>query len=129
MAVRVNGLWQAVAVFAAALTVFCVFWYGCFELCRVTGFELQTTPQYGFTSGIGPMILTGLGMAGIATGLWHGHNCHRDGCFRIGKHRVNGTPWCNLHHEQARPEKPVSELIIDNGMLLDQILTVLKDRL
>jgi hypothetical protein len=126
---RVTGLWQAVFIFSTALVGFCLFWYACFEVCRVTGFESQVTPQYGFTSGIGPMILTGLGMATIITGLWHGHNCHQAGCFRVGRHRVDGTPWCDVHHDLARPEKPVSELIIGNGMILDQILTVLKDRL
>jgi hypothetical protein len=57
-----------------------------------------TGQNYAFYSGIGPMLLTAAGLSTIIGGLWHTHNCHQDGCWNIGKHRVNGTPWCNLHH-------------------------------
>ena len=38
----------------------------------------------------------------IATGWWHKNNCHQKWCPRIGKHQVDGTPWCNAHHHEAR---------------------------
>lgn len=58
--------------------------------------------NYAFTSGPGPMMLTAAGMSTIISGLWHAKNCHADGCWRIGRHHVNGTPWCNTHEGDAR---------------------------
>lgn len=78
--------------------------------------------NYAFTSGPGPMILTALGLSTIIAGLWHHVNCHEDACWRIGKHKVNGTPWCNRHHENARlAVDPVVER-------LDRIIALLEDR-
>lgn len=71
--------------------------------------------NYAFASGPGPMILTAAGMSTIIGGLWRTHNCHYDGCWNIGRHKINGTPWCNTHHEQARHEKTVEELIAEQS--------------
>ena len=30
------------------------------------------------------------------------HNCHERRCWRVGRHAVDGTPWCNRHHQAAR---------------------------
>lgn len=76
--------------------------------------------NYAFTSGPGPMILTAAGMSTIIGGLWHHVNCHEDGCWNIGKHKVNGTPWCNLHHEAARHEKTVEQLLAEQNDLLSR---------
>lgn len=76
--------------------------------------------NYAFTSGPGPMLLAALGYGTIITGLWHAHNCHSDGCWNIGKHRINGTPWCNAHVEEARAVKSVE-------VLLQEILEELKE--
>ena len=66
------------------------------------GFSSQATQQYAFVSGVGPMLLTAvLGSSALAT-VWHSLNCHQEGCWRIGRHKVKGSPWCNTHHEQAR---------------------------
>lgn len=78
--------------------------------------------NYAFASGPGPMILTAAGMSTIIGGLWRTHNCHEDGCYRIGKHKVNGTPWCNLHHEAARHVKTVEELLTETNDLLRELL-------
>lgn len=67
-----------------------------------------TPPDYNFFSGSGSD-LQELTMAGIAAGMWHHINCHEDGCWRIGRHKVNGTPWCNKHHEDARARNTESE--------------------
>ena len=58
--------------------------------------------NYAFASGPGPMFLTAAGLSTIIAGLWHHVNCHQDGCLRIGRHKVGGTPWCGRHHELAR---------------------------
>jgi hypothetical protein len=74
--------------------------------------------NYAFTSGPGPMLLTAAGMSTIIGGLWHTHNCHEDGCWKIGRHKVNGTPWCDMHHESARHIKTPEQLIEEQNDLL-----------
>jgi hypothetical protein len=75
--------------------------------------------NYAFYSGIGPMLLTAAGFSTIIGGLWHAHNCHYDGCWAIGRHRIKGSPYCNLHVEDAKMQK-------DTETLLEEILAVLK---
>ena len=58
-------------------------------------------PNYNFWSGFGSD-LAELTLAGGVLGLWRKHNCHQKGCPRIGRHTVDGTPWCNRHHQAAR---------------------------
>jgi hypothetical protein len=38
-----------------------------------------------------------------AVGLYRSHNCHVKGCLRIGKHKVDGTPYtvCGSHHPEV----------------------------
>lgn len=43
-----------------------------------------------------------LAILGGVLGAWHKVNCHQGGCWRIGRHHVDGTPWCNHHHHAAR---------------------------
>lgn len=43
-----------------------------------------------------------LAIIGGMIGAYHKHNCHAKGCWRVGRHTVDGTPWCNRHHEAAR---------------------------
>lgn len=64
---------------------FIMYWLG---LTNASG------PQYLFWSGIcGDLFIVG----GIVT-LYKKHNCHVQGCFRIGKHIHEGTPYCTLHN-------------------------------
>ena len=95
-------------LFLVAFAVFIGLWIGAYQLLGHFGFNNQATPQYGFTSGPGPMLLTALGMSTIVTGLWHAHNCQQTGCMRIGRHKVNGTPWCWQHHDAARAAVPAA---------------------
>ena len=34
--------------------------------------------------------------------LYRKHSCHTSGCWRIGKHTVDGTPWGTKHQDAAR---------------------------
>ena len=45
---------------------------------------------------------------------WRGskHNCHDKGCWRIGRHTVDGTPWCDRHHHKARNANAESEAAV-----------------
>lgn len=65
---------------------------------------------YQLLSGFVPA-LTVLTLLGSVLSLYHLHNCHEDRCWRLGKHRVNGTPWCGRHAVNARPERSVEELL------------------
>lgn len=73
--------------------------------------ESSSTPwTYQFYSGMFASLAV-LGLLGSAAGLWHHVNCCEPGCWRIGKHKVNGTPWCGRHQEGARPEMTENELL------------------
>ena len=109
---------MAIAIWSAWLGAFILFWVLAFATVNHFGFDNQATPQYGFTSGVGPMILTAMGMSTIVTGMWHAHNCHERGCWRLGRHKVKGTPWCNAHHEKARADWTAEDLL---QMILEEL--------
>jgi hypothetical protein len=71
----------------------------------------QGTPwEYQFWSGFVPA-LTVLTLLGAVGSMYHVHNCRQDGCWRIGKHRVNGVPWCGRHVKHAAPHASTEELL------------------
>lgn len=82
----------AVVVLAAAHWRHAEFWLG---MTNASG------PEYLAWSGWASD-LAELTLLGAVAGIYHKHNCHTDGCWRIGKHIVEGTPWCNRHHGEAR---------------------------
>lgn len=70
-------------------------------LMHFFGLDNLSGPQYGFWSGIGSDI-SELAIVGAVAGMLKRHNCHQRRCWRIGRHMVDGTPWCDRHHEDAR---------------------------
>ena len=64
------------------------------------GIDTQQSPFYDFWSGVGTQLKPGWLWVGFL--VYRRHNCHQQRCWRIGKHTVDGTPWCTRHHEQAR---------------------------
>ena len=48
-------------------------------------------------------------LVGLLASLWHALNCHQGGCWRIGRHKVKGSPWCNSHHENARAAETLED--------------------
>jgi hypothetical protein len=72
-----------------------------------TGTVDEGGPYYGFWSGFGSD-LGEVTLIGAVLGTYYKHNCHRRGCWRVGRHMVDGTPWCNRHHQAAR-DKTESE--------------------
>ena len=81
------------------------------SLLHFLGWVGQTSDNYAAWSGSVPALFTLAGMSTIISGLWHHVNCHEPRCFRIGKHKVSGTPWCTLHHVHARHRLSVEELL------------------
>jgi hypothetical protein len=76
--------------------------------------------SYQLLSGFIPA-LTAFGLVTLVAGAWHHVNCHEPGCFRIGKHKVDGSPWCNLHHGNARPARTELEVLES----IERLLTAL----
>lgn len=67
----------------------------------VLGFLRVPSAWNYFWGGFGSS-LSELAIPFAAYGFWKKHNCHEHHCPRIGRHIVNGTPWCNHHHQKAR---------------------------
>lgn len=57
---------------------------------------------YSFWSGFGSCLT----YIGIVVAGWRHLNCHAKGCWRVGRHTVDGTPFkvCRRHHP-AIPNK------------------------
>jgi len=70
-------------------------------LLHVLGADDTTGRWYAWWSGAGSDFGE-LTLIGLAYGAYRKHQCHNKGCWRIGRHQVDGTPWCNQHHQQAR---------------------------
>ena len=84
----------------------------------------SSTPwTYQLLSGFVPA-LTVLGLLTFIAGAWHHVNCHQDHCWRIGKHKVDGTPWCRKHHQQARARAAAG--LADVVDRLDRVIELLR---
>lgn len=73
-------------------------------ILHVTGIDNPAGPFYAFWSGIG----SDLGEATIilaALSFWWRHTCHVKGCWRVGRHPVDGTAYvvCKKHHPDGEP--------------------------
>ena len=75
------------------------------------GWDGQGSDNYSAWSGSVPALFTLVGLSTIISGVFHGLNCHEPRCWRYGRHKVDGSPWCNLHHEKARPRVTAEELL------------------
>lgn len=65
------------------------------------GVDNETGHAYAFWSGFGSD-LGEVALIGAIFGAYHRHACHEPRCWRVGRHTVDGTPWCNHHHQAAR---------------------------
>jgi hypothetical protein len=91
-------------------------------LLHFFGWDGQSSDNYAAWSGSVPALFTLVGLSTIISGIWHGLNCHEQGCWRYGRHRVNGSPWCNHHQDNARPERTEHELLEEISGTMTQIL-------
>ncbi|HEY2088620.1 MAG TPA: hypothetical protein VGH54_21695 [Mycobacterium sp.] len=96
--------------FAAVIAAYLAYRYE-HGLAHFLGIDTQASQNYDFASGVGPMLVTAVFSGGVIVSLWHGLNCAEHGCWRIGRHKVSGTPYCNRHHENARPERTELEVL------------------
>ena len=68
-------------------------------LIWLLGINNEAGRPYAFWSGFGGSIPDFLIVGSIAGYLLH-RNCHVSGCWRLGRHHVDGTPYvtCRKHH-------------------------------
>jgi hypothetical protein len=85
----------------------------------------QTPWTYQLLSGFLPA-LTVISLLGLVSGTWRHINCHHERCLRFGRHRVNGTPWCDVHEGEARPERSENEILRSIEATLSQLVVLLK---
>jgi hypothetical protein len=79
-------------------------------LLRVGGIDDTAGPWYALWSGFGSDIAE----LAIVAAIFRKINCHARGCWRIGLHRVPGTPYttCARHNPAHRGDKaPTAEHI------------------
>lgn len=57
------------------------------------GLDNASGPQYLFWSGI----FGDITIFGGLLGMYYKHTCHEKNCYRIGKHHIDGTPYCTKH--------------------------------
>jgi hypothetical protein len=69
-----------------------------------TGADNGSGPWYLFWSGFGSDI-TEFAIVGGILSLYLRHNCHVKGCWRIGRHPIQDTPYivCGRHHPTGAP--------------------------
>jgi hypothetical protein len=68
---------------------------------HVLGLDNAAGPIYLFWSGFAG----DLGLLGASYAVLRKHNCHVQGCPRVGRHKVAGTEWvvCSRHHPDDKP--------------------------
>jgi hypothetical protein len=72
-------------------------------LLHILGVDDVSGRWYAWWSGAGSDV-SELAILGAVLGGYRKHNCHQPRCWRIGRHVVDGTPWCNRHHQAARTD-------------------------
>ena len=74
-------------------------------------------PYYNFWSGFGSDLGEATLISAVAVGVYTGvrkANCHTKGCWRIGHHAVDGTPYivCRHHHPGVPNDGPTHAHIL-----------------
>lgn len=83
-------------------------------LLHFIGVEPRTaSTAYNFWSGFGSDLGEVVIIGGIVQ-MYRKHTCHVDGCWRISRHHVEGTPYiaCRKHHP-AVPAKVTAAAVAD----------------
>lgn len=117
-----RGFFAGLIIVALALAWSMIFhWNGFLYGIGVRPTPAGTSPFYQLVSGFIPA-LTVVSLATLIGGMWHHVNCHEEGCWRIGRHHVNGMVWCHRHHQNARPSATAEELLAAILERLDRLM-------
>jgi hypothetical protein len=67
-------------------------------ILQITGVDNPSGKWYAFWSGFA----SDIPLVGGLILLFRKHVCHQPGCYRIGRHAIEGTPYivCKKHHPQ-----------------------------
>jgi hypothetical protein len=123
---------RAVQTFGVLVFLLLVIEIGLHPLAAAFGIGVYPAPSgtpwtYQLESGFLPS-LTVITLVSIFSGAWHHVNCHHPHCWRIGKHKINGTPWCNTHQDEARPDRTENEILVSIENSLGELVILLKER-
>jgi hypothetical protein len=96
------------------------------------GMGIWPVPQgtgwpYQLESGFVPA-LTILSLLTAIVGTYHLHNCHSARCWRLGKHKISGTPWCSRHEAEGRAYASGETTLADIAQRLDRLIELLEAR-
>jgi hypothetical protein len=93
---KLSVLALAIVVLAVVIAIWRDFYFHWFEVH--TGINKESGVYYAFWSGFGSDISEATIVVGILA-AWRHHNCHVQGCPRLGRH-VEGTAYiaCPKHH-------------------------------
>lgn len=96
----------------------CLTWLGLYHPYGVR-FAIGTWPvpqgtpwTYQLESGFVPALTVLTLLTGLFS-LYHLHNCHYETCWRLGKHKIGGTPWCSRHQHLGHEHREVAEILED----------------
>ncbi len=83
-----------------------------------TGTLNESGPYYGFWSGFGSDLGEATLIVAVGVGVYTGvrkANCHTKGCWRIGHHPLEGTPYhlCRHHHPDVPTQGASHEHILE----------------
>jgi hypothetical protein len=86
-----------------------------------TGTSSSASRAYNFWSGFGSDIGE-LAIVGGLVSVYRQHNCHTKGCWRLGKHPVDGTPWrvCRRCHPTIADKAPTRAAIHADHQMAQQ---------
>lgn len=88
--------------------------------------QSSSTPwSYQLLSGFVPALAV-LTLLGSVTALWRHVNCAQEHCWHLGRHKVAGTPWCDRHHENARPQQSIEEILLELSAKFDALADELR---
>jgi hypothetical protein len=75
------------------------------HLLQALGITDSSGAWYAFWSGFGSDITMFVGFGAVAWSFYRRHNCHVKGCWRVGRHAVDGTSHvvCKHHHPEGEP--------------------------
>ncbi len=103
--VKKVGLWLFLLLVAVGIVLIAVFFDGVRHWIALHTGTLHGGPDlyYNFWSGFGSDLGEATLISAVAIGVYTGVrkvNCHTKGCWRIGHHPLDGTPYilCKHHH-------------------------------
>jgi hypothetical protein len=118
--VRTVALWVVLLVVAAGIVVLAVFFAEVRHWIALHTGILNGGPDkyYNFWSGFGSDLGEATLISAVGIGVYTGVrkvNCHSRGCWRIGHHALDGTPYilCKHHHPNVPSRGATHEHILE----------------